>query len=70
MVLKEHPNRLPSLLHWIFSNQILFLAMNQDYVIKCAVMNSSLRTTPSFVKIAMLLEVESFFATSDGIISY
>ena len=50
---KDHPNRLPSLLHWIFTDQMLFLGVNQNYVIQCAVMNSSLGTTPSFVKIAM-----------------
>ena len=53
LVLKDHPNRLPSLLHWIFTDQMLFLGVNQNYVIQCAVMNSSLGTTPSFVKIAM-----------------
>ena len=65
MVLKDHPNRLPSLIHWLFTNQILFLGVNQNYVIQCAVMNSSLRTTPYFVEIGGV-----FVATSDGIISY
>ena len=32
---------------------VIVLGMNQNYLIQCAVMNSTLRTTPSFVKIAM-----------------
>ena len=31
----------------------IVLGVNQNYVIQCALMNSSLRTTPSFVRIAM-----------------
>ena len=41
MVLTDHPNRLPSILHLMFTDPILFFGVNQNYVIKCALMNSS-----------------------------